>query len=130
MAAQTKIIRAARWYKVVAVLSAALFFVVSISLFYTQPSRLIAFASLLLPAVGALAICEVFRSRIILDDSSIEIVGLLGRRHVEKSRVSQVKLDGGVVFIQIEGGRWVELPHLGRSPLGVSNTVRAWHRRG
>lgn len=129
MAIKDEVIRAAPWYKISAVLAAASFCGVAFGLFYLYGLGWLAPVSVLLLVGGILAVYEVFSTRIVLSDSSMDIVGLLGKRSFERSRISTIKIDGGV-FIKIEGGGWVKLPDLGRNSLSVSNTVRAWLRRG
>jgi hypothetical protein len=127
---KNKVIRATSWYRIVTLLAAALFFVVPLALFYTHGLSWVTSISFLFPAIGILAAYEVFSSRVILGDNSIDIVSSLRKRSFDRSQVSTVKVDGGRVFIKIEGDAgWVELPELGRNSLSMSNTIRAWLRR-
>lgn len=130
MAIRDEVIQAAPWYKISAALAAASFCGAAFVLFYLYGLGWLAPISVLLLMVGMLAVYEVFSTRIVLSDSSMDIVSLLGKRSFERSRISTVKVDGGSVFIKIEGGGWVKLPELGRNSLSVSNTIRAWLRRG
>jgi hypothetical protein len=130
MVVENKVIPAAAWYKISVVLATTIFFGVTFGLFYRHGFSWAASISLPLPIVGVLAVYEVFSSRVTLSGSSMDIVGLLGKRSFERSRISTVKVDGGSVFVEIEGGGWVKLPELGRNKLSMSNTIRAWLRRG
>ena len=130
MVVKNKVIRAARWYKITVLLATALFFGVTFALLYTQGLSWTASISLPFPVIGMLAVYEVFSSRVVLGDNSIDVVGLLKRRSFERSRVAAVKSEGGRVFLEIEGGGRAVLPELGRNSLSTSNTVRAWLRNG
>jgi len=130
MMIKNEVIRATPWYKISVVLVTTIFFGVTFGLFYRHGLSRVASISLPLPVVGILAVYEVFSSRIVLTGSFMDVVSLLGKQSIEKSRISTVKVDGGSVFVKIEGGGWIKLPELGRNKLSMSNSIRAWLRSG
>jgi hypothetical protein len=130
MVVKNKVIRAARWYKISVLAATTLFFGVACALLYTQGLSRTAAISLLFPVAGVLAVYEVFSSRVVLGDNSIDVVSLLKRRSFERSQVAAVKSEGGRVFVEVKGGGRVTLPELGRRSLSMSNSIRAWLGNG
>src|SRR5262245_12609252 len=81
---------------------------------------------------GAFWLAEVFLRRIVLGRDSIYVFSILDFqcRTIARIEIDSVTWhqDEGASLI-LRGGKEVGLPHVGRNPQGLTNTIRAWLKR-
>jgi len=65
-------------------------------------------------------------SRIELAKDELQLTELHRRVAVPKRDVASVKVDGGVVVLQMRDGSWFKLPGTGRNTLAMRNSIHAW----
>ena len=86
--------------------------------------------SVVFVAMASLALLEVSQRRIRLTEGGIEFVSNLRRRFVPRSEIESVTWEAGCgATLTLVGGGAIELPEVGRSPQGLTNSVRAWLKR-
>jgi hypothetical protein len=77
-----------------------------------------------LSVAGILAIIEAAVRRIVLDDESLHVKELWGRRRYARADVVGVEQRKGVpAALQLTDGRWAKLPEVDGH---IGNSVRAW----
>ena len=72
------------------------------------------------------AIIDLAISRIVLEKDAMRITELHRRVAVPKRDIVSAKVDGGVVFLQMQDGSWLKVPSTGRNVLAMCNSIRAW----
>lgn len=80
---------------------------------------------------GVLVFLEVLTSHMKLGKKHLEIRTNFRKTDIRKSDIIDVTWASGCgVSIQIKDGSWVPLPTFCKNSLGLSNSLRAWLRRG
>ena len=81
--------------------------------------------------VAALGFVELGTTRLILTDDYVDFGPIWKRRRYARSDIKRVTWAKGVgVALELESGGWAKLPALGYSAQGLTNTIRAWLKRG
>lgn len=81
--------------------------------------------------IGLAGLLEVVVLAVIIDDDELRIRGVTKRRNIPKSEIARVTWEGGCgVSIQLNDGKWVKLPDVGKSSQALTNSIRAWLKRG
>ena len=84
----------------------------------------------LLSAAVPVAMAELALERVTLGTDHLTLVKNFRRRVIPREDVESVTWGKGAgVHIKLTNGSWVELPSVGRTSQGVTNTIRAWIRR-
>ena len=76
---------------------------------------------------GPFWIAEIFLTSIVLDGDTILIWSRFRCRTLSRAEVSKVTWAAGCgAWLELQDGTGVQLPSLGRSAQGLTNTIRAW----
>jgi hypothetical protein len=79
---------------------------------------------------GIIAVADALRSRIVLDDDSIQIISLFRKRAIPRADILSVTWAAGYgVIVKLQGGGRVKIPSTGHNIQGQANTFRAWLNR-
>ena len=80
---------------------------------------------------GLAALIEVALHAVVLKDDQLRIRTLTKRVNIPRADIAKVTWEGGSgASVQLNDGTWVELPEVGRNSQALTNSVRAWLKRG
>jgi hypothetical protein len=119
-------IRPARWLYVIIAIGELIATLGAVVIFLQQGLSWLTIALALTAVLFSLGFVDLAVSRIDLTPDALQITELHRRRAVAKNDITQVKSEGGSVFLQLQNGSWFKLPDTGFNSLGIANTVRAW----
>ena len=81
--------------------------------------------------IGALGFVELGTTRVILADDFIDMGPIWKRRQLSRDEIKRVTwAKGAGVALELNSGGWVKVPELGFNSQGLTNTIRAWLKRG
>jgi len=81
--------------------------------------------------IGALGFVELGTTRVILADDFIDMGPIWKRRQLGRDEIKRVTwAKGAGVALELNSGGWVKVPELGFNSQGLTNTIRAWLKRG
>jgi hypothetical protein len=85
---------------------------------------------LMLCGFSLLAFLELASTRLTIEGETLSFVKTFRTRVFHREDIDSVTWAKGCgVSIKLADGRWVQLPDLGPSPQGLTNTIRAWLKR-
>ena len=76
-----------------------------------------------------LAFIDSLTAKIILLQDRLLVTSNFKTKVYYKSEVSQVKRDGGSVFINLNDSNWIKIENIGGNTQSISNSIRAWLKR-
>jgi hypothetical protein len=81
--------------------------------------------------VAALGFVELGTTRLIITDDYLDFGPIWKRRRYARDDIKRVTWAKGVgVSLELVSGGWAKLPAVGYSSQGLTNTIRAWLKRG
>ena len=123
-------LRPARWLVVSAVSSGLLFVTAAVCMYQLEGWSYTSVGLALCSMISVGAIAELAMSRIAFVGETMQVANLWSVRSFRRDEIRSVKWEGGVgVSIEVENGKWLNLPDFGLNSQGVVNTVRAWLKK-
>lgn len=76
---------------------------------------------------GALWLAEVFTTRIVLAADCLRVVSNFRSRTISRRDIANVTWEKGCgASLQLQAGKSIRLPSVGRTAIGLANAIRAW----
>lgn len=80
--------------------------------------------------LGVVWLTDLFRKRVVLHDSGLEIVSGSGSRVIPRTEIERVTWEKGCgASLKLCDGSWIGLPNVGLPPQSITNTIRAWLKK-
>lgn len=75
------------------------------------------------------AVIDTFRARIEPKETTLTVRHNFSTTIYEKENITDIKIDGGKIFLKSLDDKWLEIPGLGQNSQSVFNTLRGWLKR-
>ncbi|MEH6625930.1 MAG: hypothetical protein V7739_05760 [Motiliproteus sp.] len=75
------------------------------------------------------AVIDSFRAKIEPNETTLTVRHNFRTLIYEKEKITDIKKDGGKVYLKSHDDEWLEVPDLGQNSQSVFNTLRGWLER-
>ena len=125
---QLKTYRCSNWLRAFSALGVLLFSFSAYFLYIENGLSFLTVVAMAMVPLAILAFTDSIVARIEPRADQLLIVHNLKTTRYDQTSVTEVKRDGGFVFVKLDDGDWRKIPDIGRNSQSIFNTILAWQK--